>query len=181
MEAALREVWGGNPAYQFDVRDPKNVMWHENIDRRRKRDPGFDLRGRRIIANIRRLPCWLLSRVHYEAQRPPHHVPSREMFLRGEFFEQSGALNSADGYARHYNAPAVDCWIRTESLVEDAAKAFGIDPALLGAHLRRKNAGAISYINDLGFWFTKRELAELYAATPHWAELELRIYGSLLV
>jgi hypothetical protein len=180
LEAALREIWANNPAYRFDVRDPQNVIWHENVARRRKRDPSFELAGRRIIANFRRLPHWLLSRVHYEAQRPPHHVVTREMLLRGDVFEQSGALNRADQYALNYNMPPVDCWIRTENLVEDAAKAFGLDPAILAAKLQRKNVGALNYINSLDFWFTKQELAGLYAAAPHWAELELRIYGSLL-
>lgn len=181
MEAALREIWKDDPAYRFDTRDPQNVIWHENIARRCRRDPGFERGGRRIIANFRRLPHWLLSRVHYEAQRPPHHVVTREMFLRGDLFEQSGDLNRADHYACNYNTPPVDCWIRTENLAEDAAKAFELDPEILRAKLARKNVGALNYIKSLDFWFTKQELADLYAATPHWAELELRIYGSLLV
>lgn len=180
LEAALKEIWQDSPGYRFDVQDPHNVIWHDDIVRRRRRDPEFDLGGRRIIANFRRLPSWLLSRVHYEAQRPPHHIVTREMLLRGDLFEQSGALNRADRYALYYNRPPVDCWIRTENLAEDAAKAFGLDPEVLQAKLKRKNVGALNYIKSLDFWFTKRELADLYAATPHWAELELRIYGSLL-
>jgi len=179
LEAALREIWRGDPAYRFDAKDFRKVIWHDNIDARRRRDPGFELGGRRIIANFRRLPHWLLSRVHFEAQRPPHHIVTREMFLRGDLFERTGTLNRADDYALSYNMPPVDCWIRSENLVEDAAKAFGLDPEILRA--KRKQVSALHYIKSLDFWFTKRELADLYAASPHWAELELRIYGSLLV
>ena len=47
------------------------ATWHDTIESREKRDPGFILGDRTIICSFRRLPAWLESRYSYEVRRSP--------------------------------------------------------------------------------------------------------------
>jgi hypothetical protein len=183
VETALRAAarWRGD--FAFDPVD--YVGWHDSIPRRLQRDPQFDPSSKAVICGIRRLPFWILSRVHYEAARPPFRCATREMVVRGEFFEQDGNVNTADGYAAMFMTPPVDCWIRLEHLAEDFRRHFR---GSLGRRMakadrilsHRVNETGIRYLRSLEFHFTPRDLALLYAANPIWASLERRAYGDLL-
>lgn len=194
MIAAKRFVWlhvpkTGGHSVQAALRAagldlPLGELPHEGLRQREARDPDFALGDRVVIAGVRRLPHWILSRVHYEASRAPYRLVSREMLLRGEFFERSGEVNRADDYAGVFDDPRVSRWIRLEHLQEDFVRCFG---DLLGGRVRlaaRKlrrltNPTYISYIKDPRFFFTAEELERLYAANPRWAALEMRAYGGL--
>ena len=155
--------------------------WHDTIAERREREPGFQVAGRPIVANIRRLPSWLLSRVHYEAARS-NIVPTRRMLVNGEFYRADGSIRNADWIIERYDRPHVDRWIRAERLVDDFSTAFRdlVDlPGDLSARFGGLNQAATPYVRDIGFWFTARDFARLYAANPRWAALEERLYGSL--
>jgi hypothetical protein len=177
IEKALHQIC---PDAQFDPIDPKNVIWHDTIDQRKRRDEYFSIDGKKIICCIRRLPDWILSRVHFEAQRPPHHIATREMLVNGKFFENNGHINSADTYVIRYDNPRVDRWIRVENIIDDLSNAIGVETSKLGAVLGRENEGKIDFIKEKSFWFTNSELKNLYEKNPRWAEIELKLYGSLL-
>jgi hypothetical protein len=139
-----------------------------------------------VISSFRRLPYWMLSRVHYEASRPPYYAVSRAMLLRGEFFHQNGQVGRADDYARHYGEAEVARWIRMEHLAEDFERQFG---DLLGSQVTRAavrklrrvvNGTRLNYVRSLGFYFTPQELAALYDANPAWAARERELYGDVL-
>lgn len=178
VEQCLRQALSDRPDVHFDTIDPsKKVIWHQNIPKRIKHDPDFDPSGKRVIACIRRLPGWLLSRVHFEATRPPNHlVPTREMLMRGEFFENSGFHHKADNLIRQYNNPEVDHWIRIEHLRDDLSAALGFD---IG-EVPRVNETSLRYVKNLDFWFTKDEIAALYEQNPVWASIERKVYGNTL-
>ncbi len=163
---------------RFDPIDPANVIWHENIPTRLARDPACDVGGKKVIANIRRLPEWILSRVHYEAARPPYRVVSREMLIKGEFYENYGGMRTADEIIAYYDTPKVDVWIPVENLHAGLEHAIGrrLEPIS-----EKLNENSIPYIRNVGFWFTREELAALYDRCSRWAEVEERIYGGLLV
>lgn len=177
MEKALHAL---APDARFDPIDPKNVIWHETIPQRMARDKRFEVGGRRIISGFRRLPHWVLSRVYFEAFRPPHHTVTREMLVRGQVFERSGDIRSADSYFTRFNTPPVTHWIRVENVEEDMASALRIDVNRVRAALPHVNAARDPIIKSLAFWFRPEELRALYAANPAWAEKETELYGSLL-
>lgn len=181
VEDALRAILKPRRDVRLDPIDHRNVIWHQTVRERERYDPQFRLGDRKVICGIRRLPHWVLSRVHFEAQRrPAFRKATREMLLLGQTYEQDGRLNQADAYIRQYSNPRVDFWIRAENAAEDLAAAFEMEREFVASRLKRKNATKLHYIKDLSFWFTAPELADLYAANPLWADVERRVYGSLL-
>lgn len=183
IERSLRNAFRNRRDVHFDrkhlsEKDARGrVIWHHTIKLRHEHDPAFDPSGKKIVAAIRRLPNWLLSRVHYEANRSAGMAPTREQFVLGEFLEHSGVANSPEKMIRRFNRPPVDDWLRVEHLTDDMIRVFGIDPA----DMVRANESKIDYIKDLSFWFTKDELRALYKANPTWAEIEEKAYGGLPV
>ena len=111
VEQALRSVLRSAPDVAFDRPGDDSINWHDTLEDRRRRDPGLALHERTVICGFRRLPHWMLSRVHYEASRPPYHCVTRAMLCRGEFFHQNGQVGKADAYIKHYGASKVDRWM----------------------------------------------------------------------
>jgi hypothetical protein len=180
VQSALKKALKDRADVKFDdITDYQRIIWHQNVPQRAAYDPSFDPSGKRIICCIRRLPYWMLSRVHFEAEQPPgFYTGTREMLVSGNFYERNGRINKADTYMRMYARPKVDYWVRTENLAQDLVTAFSLLPNELV--LEKENATGASYIKSLDFWFTPRELAMLYEANPLWAEIEARVYGDLL-
>ncbi|MCI2395569.1 hypothetical protein [Aliiroseovarius sediminis] len=177
VERALRGTFRGRKDIHFDrVTGKHPAIWHHNIPQRLKHDADFDPSGKRILAGIRRLPKWLLSRVHYEVARSPDQVPTREMLAKGAFFTRTGSVLQADSVLRRFNTPPVDRWIRDDHLEQDLCEALRINEI----KVPRVNETSLKYIKDISFWFTPAELKSLYEANPEWAEIEKRLYGSLL-
>lgn len=185
VELALRAATRGRRDIVFDRRGEHDDRWHDSLQERRLRDQGFDPSGKVVIAGIRRLPWWILSRVHYEASRAPYRWARREMIQRGEFFEQNGTVGKADLHACQFANGAVHRWVRTEHLRDDFLTCFGdiLGPAALKACRRldrRVNETQVRYVERLDFHFTPDELRGLYDANPVWAEIEREVYGDLL-
>lgn len=127
----------------------------------------------------------MLSRVHYEAVRPPHRVVSRQMLCHGDYYEQNGSVAHADDCLGRLGSHPVDRWVRLEHLADDFVNHF---EGLLGprvrhaAHRLKKvvNRTAFDYVKVLDFYFTAAELNRLYAANPRWAAMEREVYGDIL-
>jgi hypothetical protein len=185
VELALRAATRGRRDIVFDRRGVHDDRWHDCLEERQLRDRSFDPSGKVVIAGLRRLPWWILSRVHYEASRPPHRWATREMIQRGEFFEQSGEVGKADNHALMFARGKVNRWLRAEHLREDFVACFGdiLGPAALKASRkldRRVNETRLRYVERLDFYFTRDELQRLYEANPIWAAVEREAYGNLL-
>jgi len=187
-EKILRDIYGSDPTVRFDAVGPgKPVIWHQSIKQRMASDPAFDPSGRRVVANIRRLPNWILSRVHFEVQRSGlNGSVSRNALVQGRFRNRKTPGNSkqmrlvsADEQLAQF-APAVTDWVRSEEMIPDLARVLGFDSTKVAERRERVNAGQIEYIRDLSFWFTPRELDRLYQSNPVWAELERKVYGDLV-
>jgi hypothetical protein len=184
VAAAIRAAAVGREDVVFDREDADVEGWHDTLPQRVQRDRSFDPAGRTVISGFRRLPWWLLSRVHYEASKPPHHTASRAMLCRGEFYENNGRINHADAHAADFGAP-VDRWIRLEHLADDFVTHF---EGLLGPRVHRAaaklrkvvNPTRLDYVKSLDFYFTPDELDGLYRANPAWAAMERQVYGDLL-
>ena len=96
VAAAIQAAGRGRGDLVFDDEQADADGWHDTLLHRMRRDRNFDPTGKLVVSGVRRLPWWLLSRVHYEAARAPFHCASREMLCRGEFYENNGQVNRAD-------------------------------------------------------------------------------------
>jgi len=177
-QALLKKNFQNDPEVTFDEINPEKIIWHENIPKRMNRDPSADLSGKRVVCIFRRLPDWILSRVHFEASRPPHHTATREMIEAGQFFNNNGSKGLADRVFVTFNTPPVDVWVRLENMHQGFEEFFSrrLDPLE-----KKRNENRNGYIREIDFWFTKEQLENLYHANPLWAEAEKKVYGSLYV
>jgi PAS domain-containing protein len=184
VDSALKLAFRGRRDIAFDAPDCDG--WHESVQERAQRDPNINPSSKVVLSGFRRLPHWLLSRVHYEALRPPYLTVDRAMLCRGEFFQRDGTIARADDHALHFGGPEVQRWIRTEHLAEDFERHFGdiLDNSLMRAAVKKLrrivNGTRLNYIRSLDFYFKPAELAALYEANPIWAALERRLYGDIL-
>jgi hypothetical protein len=183
-ERLLRAIFGTSPGTTFDPLNANNVIWHHSIADRRAFDKAFDPGSRDVLCNIRRLPTWILSRVHYEYSRSPGLKVTRSMLVAGEFFEADGFKSKADWYAKSYTAVPVTRWIRTENLAKDFIDTFSTYTDLSAMNvadmIRRTNVTAIPYIPEVAFHFSRQDLEGLYASNPIWTNIERSVYGNLL-
>lgn len=168
------------PDSHHDPIDYNKIIWHHTLAQRQKYDPAFNVEGKRVICCFRRLPYWILSRIFYEFQRS-YHVPTREMLLKGMYIEQPGYPGKADA-ALTFFRPGVTDWLRTENLVEDFTRVFSdlidLTDVDVSALFQRRHTRI--YLKNPKFYFTAKELAELYDHNPVWKELELELYGNLM-
>jgi hypothetical protein len=127
--------------------------------------------GKVVISGVRRLPRWLLSRVHYEASRRPFHCASREMLCRGEFLREQRPGEPSRRVHDQFSGEPVDRWLRLENMAEDFISHF---EGLLGPRVRtaarklRKavNATRLDYVKSLDFYFTRRSWTRSTRPTP---------------
>ena len=187
VEMALRAGLLGRRDINFDPRFPEYIGWHDGLRSRAWRDPAFNPDGKTVISGFRRLPHWILSRVHYEASRPPYRCATRDMVRRGAYFEQTGEVFTADSLLQHYVFPEhTQQWIRVEHMLEDFRSVFS---SVIGARMpaaewqlrQVRNQTQIRYLEAVEFHFTQEDLVALYDANPLWASLERELYGSTLV
>ena len=179
----LQTVLKPSSEVTFDPHDQNNVIWHHSIANRQEFDKDFKVGNRDVICNIRRLPAWLLSRVHYGYSRAPTLKVTRSMLLSGEFAVADGITVKADWHAKLYSSSPVAHWIRTEHLAQDFKRVFSLYTDLSGVNVidlvRKTNVTPISYIPSVEFYFSKQDLAILYASNPVWATIERKVYGDL--
>lgn len=170
-----------NPQLRLD--DPRRVNVHDGLAHRMASQPDLPLRGKDVITCFRRLPYWMLSRIHFGYSRNAKYVPTRDQVLKGHVYEQEGHLSQADEYARKYAGEARFI-LRTEHVYDDFCAAFDrylrFDPDAVKAAFTGRNPSPTRYIPDLSFWFTQDDLDRLYASAPYWARLEKHLYGDLL-
>ncbi|WP_299557844.1 hypothetical protein [uncultured Sulfitobacter sp.] len=187
-EQILKTTFKDRPDVQFDNLDDKtNPIWHQSLSERRQHNQKIVRTNKLVFANIRRLPAWLLSRIHFEIQR--HGKPSeiaREQIIQGRFKVITSAKSdgmqarivSADTVMSKFSKD-VSRWIRVERLHKDLQDAFGIQES--EALFRgRSNETKLGYVKNPRFWFTKNEIRLIYACNPVWAGIEREVYGDTL-
>lgn len=179
--SALLQNFRTDTSIAFDDTSQGEPIWHDTIEERERRT-GVSLSDKTVLANIRRLPAYVVSKIHYTESLNPDIRHNRKHLLTGQFMEADGYENSADNLLRHYDAKKIRHWIRSECLKDDFIAVFSeyLDLADkdLSALTERKNAN--DYSRDLGKWYSRREMARLYRKNPQWAKLERRVYGNLL-
>lgn len=170
-----------NPELMLD--DPRQVNVHDGLGERSASHPGFPIGGKDVITCFRRLPYWMLSRIHFGYSRNPEFVPTRDQMLDGHVYEQDGFLNHADQYVKTYTEEARFI-LRTEHIYDDFCAAFErylkFDAEEVRQAFTGRNANPTRYVPNLSFWFKQADLDRLYASAPRWTRLEKHLYGDLL-
>jgi hypothetical protein len=160
--------------------DPRNIeAKHASFAER-----ADQVRGKLLVANIRRLPSWTLSWAQHRARlskRPdgsPVPMNSPRQMITVPRADMRLALLTGDG------AFPVDRWLRMEHLAEDFAD-FLAEITEVSEEDRARIAGfgrvnALEYDHEVANWFTPEQVEQLYERNPAWAEIERRIYGDLM-
>lgn len=179
--AALLKNFNADTSVQFDATGEGEPIWHDTVEERERRS-GVSLSDKDILANIRRLPAYVVSKVHYTESLNPDIHHTRKNLLTGYVMEADGSLYNADYLLGHYNAHNVSHWVRTEHLKEDVISVFGkyLDVTGKDFSLLSERINSTDYSRGLAKWYSRREMARLYRKNPVWAKLERRVYGNLL-
>lgn len=178
----LLQNFNADSSIAFDATGKGDPIWHDTVAERERRS-NVSLRGKNILANIRRLPAYVVSKIHYTESLNPEINHAQEHFVTGQFMESNGFSNSADNLLKHYEANNVEQWLRTEHLQEDFVSVFSRYLNLEGKDLSAlsQKINANDYTEDLAKRYSRQELERLYRNCPLWAELERRVYGNLLI
>lgn len=187
VEAVLHSQYDTAPGMMFDETGPGRLYSvHDSIANRQAQCPEFDPAGRPVYAVIRRLPHWILSRVHFQLERSATGSPqvTRAQLCVGKYRQLPrrggpARLRSADQTVAKY-VDEVTEWMTLEALSADMLRVFGIDMSAMKKEKTTKNVSPVGYVRDLNFWFRPKEIERLYEANPVWAALEERVYGNLL-
>lgn len=180
-ENLLRRYFESNQDILFDTIDYSNVIWHQNCQKR-ERAFGIELPDENIVCNIRRLPYWIISRVLFEKNRSEVSLP-RAYLLNGYLLESDGLIAHADNYINTYTQRPVRHWIRQEQIKTDFYSAFSnyLDVSLIPVNEFDQFINSLEYDHEIKNWFSYYEMKHLYKSCPKWTQLELLIYGNLLI
>jgi len=139
--------------------------------------------GKVRVANIRRLPAWVLSYFHHAAQGgiyprdQPSPIPLPEQ-MANSMIADTTLADFING-----DATKVDLWIKMESFVEDLlAFIASLTPVSSPVRTRVRRLGFVNakvYDHEVENWFTNRQISSMYDINPCWATLEQDIYGGL--
>ncbi|MFL5781925.1 MAG: hypothetical protein ACJ760_11485 [Thermoleophilaceae bacterium] len=195
MIVSQRFVWGHVPKTGGDAtatmiaRVPRLVLLADHLGDHAKHlsfdDRRGSIKGKLLVANIRRLPDWAISVEHLRAYggiwpdfeplgpQPAHVVASRD--------DADRALAMVVG---DYE---VDRWLRQEHLTDDLLDFLRKIATLTAAEERAIRSVGLVNVHRPRFrrwrrrsskrFFTPAQIDELYANNPRWAAIERRVYG----
>ncbi len=177
----LLENFATDPTVEFDATDTGDALWHETVREREQRKQ-ISLDGKDVLANTRRLPAFVVSKIQFTQALNPKIQHTREHYLTGRFFEADGFESSADFLLGHYDADRVSHWLRTEHLKDDFVSVFSRYLDLDGKNLSTfsDHINSMPYDRDIVKWYSREEMAELYRLNRRWSAVERRVYGNLL-
>jgi hypothetical protein len=145
---------------------------------------GHQVTGKLLVMNIRRLPAWTLSGAHHKAANGVH-PDYRPLPLESP--DEMTSKTDADDLLRwmtDHGRFAVGRWLRAEALEQDFLELLD-DLGRLTPEVEERvravghvNVG--SYDRSLEQRFTPEQIRRAYELNPGWAEVERRLYGSLL-
>lgn len=178
--------------------DPLGGEWsawkrHQTIQQR-EAETGLDLMSGKIkIANIRRLPHWLLSFAEFKKKYQGLDFQPEELthgLLRAEYRDlETGNLDAsrarefhADTMLAYYKLNEMDHLFRTENLAADFLNVME-QLYLISPEQRAQIRAVYENANDYSRYsrFSAEAVKQMYQSCPLWTELELKLYGNLLV
>jgi hypothetical protein len=153
---------------------------HLSLDLRRG-----SIDGKLLAANIRRLPSWAVSYMHHRAQFGlwPDYEPQGRRSSRAVAGESAADQWLADVIGDY----EIDFWIRQEHLVDDLVRFLRDAAELTSAEEAAiRSVGLVNEAHSTRFrswrqspkrFFSRRQIARLYANNPRWAAIERSVYG----
>jgi hypothetical protein len=159
----------------FEDTNAKHTLFTEREDQ---------VRDKRLVMNIRRLPLWTLSRAQHVARWGVHPdyepipMASADELADSDFPDNRLELFAGAGRLE------IDTWLRMEHLVEDFLDFISDYANVTEQH--RAAAGRLPMMNshdydhELVKWFTADQIDRMYARNPTWEALERRLYGDRL-
>ncbi len=176
---------GGDAAHAWfaqlpgvEVDPPGEARKHQYFWERDVRKPLYAL-------SIRRLPSWALSYLHELTIHPTsaqyYGLPPGDTVRP----ECAFAL-TPDEYLRQHQLGGrhIGAWLRMEHLFDDVVRFIGRHVRPVTADLQRRlesvpTKGRRGYDHDVDAFFTRDQMAALYARNPLWAAVEREVYGGL--
>ena len=167
---------------------PGLVRFADPLDSNAKHEAFFvreaEVAGKLRVMNIRRLPSWLLSGAHHRARwgLAPDYEPQP---LQGAAeLAQSTDPDNMLRWMTDRDRLAVERWLRCEELQDDVLALLGeLNELSDGAREGVLGVGRVNtqeYERDVHDRFTAEQIEMMYERNPQWAEVELRVYGSLM-
>ena len=183
----------GTTTDQLFVSSGIELLWHDSQSSSVKHLPPSEhpsqadltLHGRQMVSNFRRLPHWLLSNYHHKVQHMGLNLGQSSM-RQGLFWrERQQEWLPADWWLERFGIDEHWTLLRVEHLKSDFLGCLALhQPIGRRARWRVRFVGARNrseYDRSLDQWFSHVDLERLYAANPLWADLEQKLYGSLLL
>lgn len=167
---------------------PELIVFADDAGTNAKHDP-FSVRekeieGKRRIANLRRLPSWMLSHAMHESRYwrypdgSPFPLPTPDEIAHRTLADKKLSILTTTG---RFN---VDRWLRMEFLREDFLELVS---ELIDVTEERKQqilaaplANVTAYDHDVSNWFSPEQIERMYKNNPVWASIEKELYGSEL-
>lgn len=173
--SALKLLWN----------DPQNSPLKHLPPSEHPRVADLPLSGQHRLVNFRRLPSWLLSNLQHKRQMMGLDVDCEPM-RRGLFWrERQQQWLPADWWLERFAIDETWTLLRVEALKADFLACLRqYEPIPRSARWRVQMVSARNrnrYQRRLSEWFQSDDLNSLYKANPIWADLERRVYGSLLL
>lgn len=140
--------------------------------------------GRLLMTNIRRLPYWLLSNLKHKSVFMGLDLELDPM-RSGLFYRlKEDTWLPADWWIDYFDIDHSWLILRTESLKSDFLRTVSAHESLSSFSRFKitttRSANLNRYHRALDFWFTPRDIKNIYASNPRWAALEKRIYGDII-
>lgn len=183
----------GTTTDQLFVASGLPLLWHDSQATPLKHLPPslhparteLPLVGRKLVANFRRLPHWLLSNHHHKLQHMGLNLDSAPM-QRGLFWrDRDQQWLPADWWLDRFGIDERWILLRVEYLKSDfltCLKCYEPIGRISRLRVRLVNGrNRSSYSRSLKSWFSLSDLESIYNANPRWSELERQLYGDLLV
>ena len=183
----------GTTTDQLFVASGLRLLWRDSQATRLKHLPPSEhpargelpLAGRRLVANFRRLPHWLLSNHHHKLQHMGLSIETAPM-RQGLFWrDRDQAWYPADWWLNRFGVDERWILLRVEHLKSDFLSCLRTHEPIGRVSRWRvrlvNGRNRSSYSRKLESWFTPSDLEALYSANPLWTALEQELYGDLLI
>ena len=144
-----------------------------------------EIEGKLLAMNFRRLPAWVLSRAQHMTVEGvyPEYVPI-PMQTSNEMAE-SDVPDTRLAHFTDHGRLSIDAFLRLEHLREDFiefVQAFvEVTPEMKRRIVGHPARDVRDYDHELATWFSRDQLELMYERNPHWAALEERLFGDLLL
>lgn len=155
----------------------------------------YELDGKMLVLNIRRLPNWIVSMEHQNIANRSTNIKSIHATPNGEILpmawpftmprsgEELCYSTEGDNFLKAFMDNGnfkIDYFLRMEHLQQDFLKFISkfIIPSdiMIQQVMGTDTYKSLDYNKDLSLWFTPNQIKTLYENNPIWAEVEARYY-----